>query len=164
MCARLRLTSSVVAFLILLMSADGSAQQAAGIAGVVRDTTGGVLPGVTVEAASPALIEKVRSVVTDTDGQYRIVDLRPGTYIVTFTLPGSPPSARRHRADGGVHRDSQRRHDVGALEETVDRHGRHAAGRHAERPAADAQSRTRCSRRCPRAPRPSRIWLRSRPG
>ncbi len=58
------------------------------IAGVVRDTSGGVLPGVTVEAASPVLIEKVRSVVTDESGVYRIVDLRPGAYTVTFTLPG----------------------------------------------------------------------------
>jgi hypothetical protein len=58
------------------------------ITGVVRDTSGGILPGVTVEAASPVLIEKVRSVVTDERGVYRIVDLRPGTYTVTFTLPG----------------------------------------------------------------------------
>ena len=50
------------------------------VAGVVRDTSGAVLPGVTVEAASPALIEKVRSVTTDASGQYKIVDLRPGTY------------------------------------------------------------------------------------
>jgi hypothetical protein len=60
----------------------------ASITGVVRDTSGAVLPGVTVEAASPALIEKVRSVVTDERGLYRIVDLRPGTYIITFSLPG----------------------------------------------------------------------------
>jgi len=58
------------------------------IAGVVNDTSGAVLPGVTVEAASPALIENVRSVVTDGQGQYQIVELRPGTYTVTFTLPG----------------------------------------------------------------------------
>jgi hypothetical protein len=58
------------------------------IAGVVRDTTGGVLPGVTVEAASPVLIEKVRSVTSDETGQYRIVDLRPGLYTVTFSLAG----------------------------------------------------------------------------
>jgi hypothetical protein len=58
------------------------------IAGVVRDSSGGVLPGVTVEAASPALIEKSRSVITDGTGQYQIVDLRPGTYSVTFTLQG----------------------------------------------------------------------------
>src|SRR5580765_4731469 len=60
----------------------------AAITGVVKDTSGAVLPGVTVEAASPALIEKVRSAVTDDTGQYRIVDLRPGTYSVTFTLTG----------------------------------------------------------------------------
>lgn len=58
------------------------------IAGVVRDTSGAVLPGVTVEASSPALIEKVRSVVTDAEGQYKIIDLRPGTYTVTFALTG----------------------------------------------------------------------------
>jgi len=58
------------------------------IAGVVRDATGAVLPGVTVEAASPALIEKTRTVVTDELGAYRVVELRPGTYSVTFTLPG----------------------------------------------------------------------------
>jgi hypothetical protein len=59
-----------------------------GIAGTVRDTSGAALPGVSVEAASPALIEKVRTVVTDGQGLYKIVDLRPGTYAVTFTLPG----------------------------------------------------------------------------
>ena len=58
------------------------------ISGVVRDASGGVLPGVTVEAASPALIEKVRTAVTDAQGVYRIIDLRPGTYSVTFTLTG----------------------------------------------------------------------------
>src|ERR1700704_3220493 len=58
------------------------------IAGVVRDSSGGVLPGVTVEAASPALIEKVRTAATDGTGQYRIEDLRPGTYSVTFSLSG----------------------------------------------------------------------------
>jgi hypothetical protein len=60
----------------------------ASINGVVRDSSGAVLPGVTVEASSPALIEKVRSVVSDSGGVYRIVDLRPGTYAVTFALPG----------------------------------------------------------------------------
>ena len=58
------------------------------IAGVVRDTSGGILPGVTVEAASPALIEKVRTTVTSAEGRYSIVDLRPGNYTVTFTLAG----------------------------------------------------------------------------
>jgi hypothetical protein len=58
------------------------------VAGTVRDTSGAVLPGVGVEAASAALIERTRSVVTDANGQYQIIDLRPGTYVVTFTLPG----------------------------------------------------------------------------
>jgi hypothetical protein len=58
------------------------------LTGTVRDASGGVLPGVTVEAASPVLIEKVRTVVTDGSGQYRIIELNPGTYSLTFTLPG----------------------------------------------------------------------------
>src|SRR4051812_1230575 len=58
------------------------------IAGVVKDASGGVLPGVTVEASSPVLIEKTRSAVTDSTGQYRIADLLPGTYSVSFTLSG----------------------------------------------------------------------------
>lgn len=58
------------------------------IAGVVRDTTGGVMPGVTIEASSPVLIEQSRAVVSDGEGQYKIINLRPGTYSVTFTLPG----------------------------------------------------------------------------
>ena len=57
------------------------------ITGTVKDTSGAVLPGVTVEAASPALIEKVRTTVTDDKGEYRIIELRPGTYTVSFTLP-----------------------------------------------------------------------------
>ena len=70
----------------LLLPATARAQ--AGIAGSVIDETGGLLPGVTVEAASPALIEQVRTGITDGAGLYSIVDLRPGTYTVTFTLPG----------------------------------------------------------------------------
>src|SRR5687768_10834269 len=58
------------------------------ITGLVRDTTGAVLPGVTIEASSPVLIEKTRSAVTDDQGRYTIVDLRPGTYAVIFTLAG----------------------------------------------------------------------------
>src|SRR5438874_6476559 len=79
---------SSVAFMCVLLSSAAWAQQASSIAGVVKDTSGAVLPGVTVEAASPALIEKVRSAVTDGEGRYNIPDLRPGTYVVTFTLPG----------------------------------------------------------------------------
>ena len=58
------------------------------IAGVVRDASAAVLPGVTVEASSPALIEKTRTVVSDGTGQYRITDLPPGSYVLTFSLPG----------------------------------------------------------------------------
>ena len=72
--------------LLVLAPALVSAQSA--ISGLVRDTTGAVLPGVTVEAASPVLIEKTRSAVTDDQGRYTIVDLRPGTYTLTFTLTG----------------------------------------------------------------------------
>lgn len=72
--------------MLVLFPAMSYAQ--ATIAGSVRDTSGAVLPGVTVEASSPALIEKVRSVTSDGAGQFQIIDLRPGTYSVTFTLPG----------------------------------------------------------------------------
>jgi len=79
----------VVVLCVLFMPTLASAQAETGnIAGVVRDPSGAVLPGVTVEVASPALIEKARSAVTDGQGLYRITDLRPGPYTVTFTLPG----------------------------------------------------------------------------
>src|SRR6059058_216449 len=77
-----------LAIAAVLCASTTWAQQAAGISGVVRDSSGAVMPGVTVEAASPVLIEKVRSVVSDGEGRYSIVDLRPGTYTVTFTLTG----------------------------------------------------------------------------
>jgi hypothetical protein len=76
---------AVLAFVILCPAA---AFAQATLTGSVRDSSGAVLPGVTVEAASPALIEKVRIAVTDGSGQFRIVDLRPGTYTLTATLPG----------------------------------------------------------------------------
>jgi len=84
---RPRLTVGVGCVCVLALAATVTAQNT-GIAGAVRDTSGGVVPGVTVEASSPVLIEKVRSVVTDERGLYSIVDLRPGLYTVTFTLPG----------------------------------------------------------------------------
>ena len=85
-----RITSVSIAAMVLLtvLSGTASAQATGSIAGVVKDVSGAVLPGVTVEAASPALIERVRSVATDSEGQYKVVDLRPGTYTVTFTLAG----------------------------------------------------------------------------
>ncbi|HET9194836.1 MAG TPA: carboxypeptidase regulatory-like domain-containing protein, partial [Vicinamibacterales bacterium] len=72
--------------LLLLLPAAAHAQ--ATLSGLVRDTSGAVLPGVTVEASSPALIEKTRSATSDSSGRYSIPDLRPGTYRVTFTLSG----------------------------------------------------------------------------
>jgi hypothetical protein len=70
------------------------AQTGSAIAGIVKDSSGGVLPGVTIEAASPALIEGTRTTVSDANGQYKIVDLRPGEYAVTFTLTGFRPFKR----------------------------------------------------------------------
>jgi hypothetical protein len=77
----------VLAWLVIL-PASAFAQASASITGVVKDTSGAVLPGVTVEASSPALIEKVRSAITDGSGTYRIIDLRAGVYDVTFSLTG----------------------------------------------------------------------------
>ena len=76
----------IIGACLAVVPAMASAQST--ITGVVKDSSGAVLPGVTVEAASDALIEKVRSAVSDGSGQYRIIDLRPGTYSVTFTLTG----------------------------------------------------------------------------
>ena len=91
-----------------------------GIAGVVRDASGAVLPGVTVEAASPALIEKVRTVVTDSEGQYKIIDLRIGAYVVTFTLPGFA-TVRREGIElpAGFTATVNIEMRVGGLEETI---------------------------------------------
>ena len=83
-----RSASTAAVWYLLFLPSLGWAQGNGAIAGVVRDSSGAVVPGVTVEASSPALIEKVRVVVSDDQGLYRIVDLRPGIYTVTFTLPG----------------------------------------------------------------------------
>jgi len=106
--------------LILLLPLSASAQQASGIAGVARDTSGSVLPGVTVETSSPALIEKVRTAVTDGEGRYNVVNLPPGTYTVTFTLPGFNVYKREGIVitagfTAAVNADMQ----VGAVEETI---------------------------------------------
>jgi len=116
----------VLLFMVLVAAAvfdesPGFAQgQSGAIAGVVRDTSGAVLPGVVVEASSPALIEKVRTAVTDSQGQYKIVDLRPGTYTVTFALTGFSSVRREGIAltasfTANVNADLQ----VGTLEETI---------------------------------------------
>src|SRR5437016_2419221 len=81
-----RLRLGLVLGFLAVASVPAYAQS--GITGVVKDATGAVLPGVTVEASSDVLIEKVRTVATDDAGVYKIIDLRPGTYAVTFTLAG----------------------------------------------------------------------------
>src|SRR5262245_22495382 len=80
-----RLTRGLIV-LSWFLTLPASAYAQASLAGVVKDSSGGVLPGVTVEATSPSLIEKSRSAITDGTGQYRIPDLTPGVYALTFTL------------------------------------------------------------------------------
>src|SRR3989442_3812354 len=84
----------VLLFLFLAIPALVHAQGLGTIAGVVKDSSGAVLPGVSVEAASPALIEKMRTAVTNESGQYAIVSLPPGVYSVTFILPGFKTTKR----------------------------------------------------------------------
>ena len=128
-----RLSLVLLAFLLIVPAA---AYAQASITGVVRDTSGAVLPGVTVEAASPALIEKVRSVVTDGSGQYRIENLRPGAYSVTFILPGFATSKREGiELTGTFVASVNAEMRVGALEETITVSG--------ETPVVDVQSTTR---------------------
>ncbi|MGC4080656.1 MAG: TonB-dependent receptor [Vicinamibacterales bacterium] len=108
----------LVASLLWLLPASAVAQSA--IAGVVKDSSGAVLPGVTVEVASPQLIERVRSVSTDERGAYQLVDLRPGIYSVTFTLAGFNTSKREGLelpSDFTATVNGELK--VGALEETV---------------------------------------------
>jgi len=105
---------------VSLLSVTAFAQVQSAIAGVVKDASGAVLPGVTVEASSPALIEKSRAVVTDAEGQYKIIDLRPGDYTVTFSLSGFSTVKREGvnltaSFTATVNADLK----VGALEETI---------------------------------------------
>jgi hypothetical protein len=105
-------------------------------AGVVKDATGAVLPGVTVEAASPALIEQTRSATTDSNGAYKIDNIRPGVYVLTFTLPGFATVKKE-----GVELQSNftatinAEMKVGAVEETVTVSG--------ESPVVDVQSNSK---------------------
>jgi carboxypeptidase family protein len=124
----------IVAALALLAPAAAFAQ--ASITGTVKDASGAVLPGVTVEAASEVLTEKVQTTVTDGNGRFQLVDLRPGAYVVTFVLPGF----NTYRRDGitlagsaAATVDADLR--VGALEETVTVTG--------EAPVVDVRTTTR---------------------
>ena len=124
----------LLAALVAVMPSTAYGQ--ASITGVVRDTSGAVLPGVTVEASSPALIEKVRSGVTNGAGQYRIENLRPGPYSVTFTLAGFATVKRDGvELTGSFSASINADMRVGALEETVTVTG--------ESPIVDVPSTTR---------------------
>src|SRR6195256_1965536 len=123
----------VLSWLVIL---PASAYAQASISGVVKDASGAVLPGVTVEAASPVLIEKTRTAITDGTGQYRIQDLQPGTYTVTFTLAGFATLKRDavEVAGAGVTTISEALR-VGNVSETVTVTG--------ETPVVDVQTSTR---------------------
>jgi hypothetical protein len=119
---------------VVLLPATAAAQGQ--IVGQVKDESGGILPGVTVEVSSPALIEKTRSVVTDDQGRYRIVDLRPGTYKLTFTLGGFSTQTRdnvAYAADQLLNMNIEMK--VGSLEESVTVSG--------QTPQVDVQQATR---------------------
>ena len=105
---------------LLLVPVLASAQSNATIAGVAKDSSGAVLPGVTVEAASPSLIEKTRAAVTDGAGQYKIVNLVPGVYSVTFTLTGFNTVKREGiELTGSFTASVNADMKVGSLEETI---------------------------------------------
>ena len=125
-----------LAFAALAPAAASAQGVLASVTGTVKDTSGAVLPGVTVEVSSPVLIEKTRTAVTDGSGQYRIVDLRAGTYSVTFTLTGFSTVKREGIELSGsfvatINADMK----VGAVEETITVSG--------ETPIVDVQSTRR---------------------
>ena len=114
-----------------IVRAQGQSQ--ASITGVVRDASGAVLPGVTVEASSPVLIEKVRVAVSDDSGRYRVVELLPGTYTVTYTLPGFSVVRREGiELSGSLTATLDVELRIGSLEETITVTG--------ESPVVDVQS------------------------
>jgi hypothetical protein len=132
------LVSCLGAALVCVVIIPGTAFAQSAIAGIVKDASGAVLPGVTVEAASPALIEKTRTVVSDAQGNYKIVDLRPGVYTVTFSLTGFSSVKREglelpSNFSMPVNADLR----VGSLQETVVVTG--------ESPVVDVQTNTRAS-------------------
>ena len=136
---------------LLPAAARAQAVGGASISGTVKDTSGAVLPGVSVEAASPALIEKVRSVTTDASGQYKIENLRPG-HVFRHVHAGRVQhgQARGHRADGHVRRHDQRRSAVGNVSETIT--------------VTDRERRSStCRARSGSASSPRKSWTRFRP-
>ncbi len=134
MTARSFATAAALGVLVVLTPAMAFAQ--ASLTGVVRDASGAVLPGVTVEAASPALIEKARTTVTNDTGQYRIENLKPGTYSVTFTLQGFSTVKREAiELQGSFSATINAEMRVGAVAETITVTG--------ESPIVDVQNTTR---------------------
>ena len=130
------LARSVVSFLCLAFLPAAAYAQAS-FSGIVKDTSGAVLPGVNVEASSPVLIEKSRSATTDSAGRYIIPDLRPGTYRVTFTLPGFKTVVREGvelLGTGVVTINADMA--IGTVEETITVSGATRHGRPAEHHAA----------------------------
>src|SRR5581483_8597157 len=131
--SRLACATAIAVGVVLLPSL---ARAQAALAGTVKDASGAVLPGVTVEASSPVLIEKVRSAVSDGTGQYRITELPPGTYTVTFSLPGFATVKREglELTGAGVTTVNAELR-VGSLQETITVTG--------EAPVVDVQSTRR---------------------
>ncbi|MEO8255720.1 MAG: TonB-dependent receptor [Acidobacteriota bacterium] len=134
MCKRLLFLAALLAAVLSIpRHVHGQGAVQASFAGIVRDSSGGVVPGVTVEASSPVLIEKSRSAVTDDTGRYRIVGLTQGTYTLTFTLQGFNTVRREGiELSGSLTAAIDVEMRVGALEETVTVKG--------ESPIVDVQS------------------------
>jgi len=131
-----RRASLILVFVFFALPHSAAAQS---IVGVVKDNTGSVLPGVNVEATSPALIEKVRAVVSDGSGQYRFENLVPGIYSVTYTLPGFSTFKRDAvEVTTGVTVTINAEMKVGGLQETITVSG--------ETPVVDVQNSTRNQR------------------
>jgi hypothetical protein len=117
---RHRVVLVVAAAVVLILPGRAWAQSTGNIAGLVTDTTGAILPGVTVEAASPALIERTRTVATEAQGRYLIEALPPGTYRVTFTITGFRTVVREGiQLSTGFTATVNAELAVGSVEETV---------------------------------------------
>jgi hypothetical protein len=128
-----RLLALLIVVVLVPMVVLAQESTRASVTGVVKDSSGAVLPGVTVEVASPALIEKTRTEVTDGSGLYRIIDLRAGTYTVTFTLTGFQTVKREGiELTGALTAVINADMRVGSVEETVTVTG--------ETPIVDVQS------------------------
>src|SRR5712692_10508405 len=114
-----KFAAHIFAPLVVLVVVPSLASAQSTISGVARDTSGAVMPGVTVDAASDALIERSRTVVTNGDGRYTIVDVRPGLYTTTFTLPGFSAVKQQVTVPSKVSGPVDAEMKVSPLEETV---------------------------------------------